>query len=170
MTTERGEPKPWAQQPDEPGAAYARFLTYLHLGRTRTLEAAIAAWRSANPAKKREKTRAPSKASISGTWAAESSRYEWVARARAWDIEMMVDLGYDTVVDFVNTLSLLASKTLRAAASQQVRPRGLKTILQLVNLLGSFIPAETVAAIRADAEGRRVSAIGARGGAQEPEP
>src|SRR5262249_28786381 len=34
--------KPWDQQPDEPDAAYSRFLMYRNLGPARTLDAAFA--------------------------------------------------------------------------------------------------------------------------------
>lgn len=167
MADEQSPRKAWEQQPDEPAAAYARFQVYLTLGRTRSLELAYA---SQKAAKKRDKPRGAAKTSISGTWAADCSKYNWVERALAYDIDMLTGKGYETVIDFINTLAILANKTLRAAAQDNIRPKTLKGILELVNILGSFIPAETVAAVRADAEQRRVSAIGSSGSKDEGQP
>ncbi len=148
-------PKPWDQQPNEPEAAYARFQIYLNLGRGRSLQQAYDAQRSAKDRKK------PRTKSISGTWGADCSKYHWVERALAKDIDDLTGKGYDTVIDFVNSLAILANKTVKALANEKVQPRSLKSILELVNVLGSYIPAETVAAVRADADQRRISAIGA---------
>lgn len=157
--------KPWEQLPDEPAAAYARFQVYLTLGRTRSLELAYS---SQKTAKQRERSRGTAKTSISGTWAADSSKYNWVERALAYDIDVLAGKGYETVIDFINTLSILANKTLRAVADDKIKPKSLEGILELVNILGSFIPAETVAAVRADAEQRRVGAIGASPAGSKP--
>lgn len=150
--------KPWDKLPNEPDAAYARFLVYLRLGRTRSLDAAYAADRGTAP--KRAKTRQPSGARRSGTWSDDCATYRWTERALAYDIDALTSKGYETVIDFVNTLAILANKTVKALADEKIKPRGLKAIVEMVNVLGSYIPAETVAAVRADAEQRRISAIG----------
>lgn len=158
MVDEPRQSRLWEQLPDEPPAAFVRFQVYLNFGRARSLRVAQSALPTS--ATKRDKTRHLSKSSVNGQWASDCTKYRWVERARAWDIEQLADVGYDAVVNFINMLALLSSKTLTALASEKIKPKSLKTIMEVVNLLGSFIPAETVAAVRADASERRTPSIG----------
>ncbi len=160
MVSEMAKGKAWEQMEGEPDAAYARFLVYLSLGRVRSVDLAFQTSQkgAANRGKSRRGHKVREKAS--GTWFEDSSKYCWVERALAKDIDDLTGKGYETVIDFVNTLAILANKTLKSIANDKIRPRSLKSVLELVNILGGFIPAETVSAVRADAEGRRISALG----------
>ena len=70
----------WDQLTEEPPAAYARFLVYLHLGAGRTLQAA---WDTCNA---QSGTGRKKSQKMSGQWGDDSTTYRWVERAKAWDI------------------------------------------------------------------------------------
>lgn len=160
-------PKLWEQwtahDPPESDAAYARFLLYCHLGPTRSLDAAYA-----QTASKRVKSRRSTKfakaigdeARASGTWAKDSATYDWERRAKAWDVDMLADVGKGIVVKYVYALDAAFAKILQTLHGKAA-PRTWAQAIEALTILGSFIPQETVAAIRADSEDDTVPAIGA---------
>lgn len=143
---------PWEQMDGEPDAAYRRFLEYRNLGPARSIDAAF---RAQAPKRTEKHQRA------AGQWKSDSVQFHWQERATAWDIEMLTDAGRDAVIKFIGALDKLAEKTLLALERKAVKPNNWHEIIEAVNILGSFIPAETVAALQSDAAEHRTPAIGA---------
>lgn len=155
----------WDKRDDESDAAYARFLVYRNLGPARSLDAAYAL---AKPkATKGNKRQRYGGTSISGQWTRDSVQFEWKTRADVWDVEMLTEVGKHAVVNFIHTLEAVSVKTLQELANAKRRPANWHEIMEAVNLLGSFIPAETVAALQSDAAEHRTPAIGGSGQATE---
>lgn len=146
------ERKPWEQLPEEPDAAYTHFLIYRNLGPARSLDAAYRVFKGAT--KRGKRLQAPS------GWGRESAQYDWVSRAAAWDVDVLVEHGRDTVVAFVESLRAIAFKSLRVLEDERIKPKSWAAALEAVSLLGGFIPSETVQQIQSDAREHRVSAIG----------
>lgn len=140
--------KAWEQIEGEPNEAYARFLVYRNLGVARTVQQTRKL-----TAKNGEKGR-------SGTLERESVDFKWAERASAWDIEALEQVGRNVVVQFVSALEAMALKTLTALNNDSIKPGDWEQVLKAVNTLGSFIPAETVEAVRTYATEHRISAIG----------
>lgn len=151
------EKRAWEQREGEPNEAYARFLVYRNLGRARSLESAYSL-DSGQAAKKSRK-----KQSISGQWTSDSTAYDWVERATAWDIEMLIIHGADVVLDFIEAMRNYANKTLRASFGEGLTPRDWGELTNALNTLGKFIPADTVAAIQDTAAEGQNPAIGNTG-------
>lgn len=147
------EKRAWEQREGEPNEAYARFLVYRNLGVTRTLDRAYRAF-VGNRRKSSER---------SGTWQENATRFNWSERASDWDIDYLVSSGRDAAIAFVNALEKLAVKSLSALEDDKMQPKDWKQVLEAVNIIGSFIPAETVEAIRAHAAEHRISPIGKTG-------
>ncbi len=139
------EKHPWDQLKEEDAAAYARFLMYRNLGPTRTIDLAYALAREA----KRGKGKQTSKRA-SGEWMRNSTNFDWPMRASAWDVAMLAEVGKKVVVHYVHALERAALKTLAVLEDPKVKPRGWGGAIEAINVLGGFIPAETIAAIRAD--------------------
>lgn len=73
--------QPWARQPKEPTLWYTRFQTYLYLGPARSYIAVYRAdAKSQRSAKEREGAR-----NVPGAWFAAVKRWNWYARANAFD-------------------------------------------------------------------------------------
>jgi len=71
----------WDRQEEESAAAYAAFCIYRDLGASRSVDSAAAASRQATgKPQANKKNRAPD------VWFSWSSRFQWVARARAYDV------------------------------------------------------------------------------------
>lgn len=138
----------WEQQESESNEAYARFLVYRNLGVSRSVQMARKL-----TAKKGEKGR-------SGAIERESADFNWQERASAWDIFNLEQSGRNTVVAFIGALEKLAYKSLQALDNDKIHPENWEEVVKAVNILGGFIPAETVEAIRLYAEQHRISAIG----------
>lgn len=71
-------PQPWERRPDESTQAYAAALTYFELGPTRSLQA-VATKLTGAP---RGPRKGPEKPGYLKRW---STKYQWVARAKAYD-------------------------------------------------------------------------------------
>jgi hypothetical protein len=152
-----GEPaRPWDRQDGEPEAAYFRFLCYRNLGPGRSLAKAAALYtrQPAGPGEARKGTR---KATSPGRWHLESSRWAWVSRARAWDCHVLAEHGIDAVLLFVDAVRDAALKVTEALDRLE-GPGSWKKATETLRLLGTLIPAETVAAVIA--HGQRLRAGG----------
>ena len=168
--------KPWDQIVGESNEAYARFLVYRNLGPTRSLAVAYAyTYTLGSPkATKRVKSRRSAKATksskslvstkVSGQWNKDSSQFQWQARATAWDIEMLTQVGQQTVVKFVTLLDDAVLMTLKHLKETKRKPRTWLDLFNAIKILGDFIPAETVAQIRDSAARDATPAIGAGSG------
>jgi hypothetical protein len=134
---------PWDQQPDEPAAAYARFLAYRNLGPGRSVEAAYQAYTGRKTAGKSRKSQA-----VSGTWTADCAGNNWVARAQAWDLHQMAAQGQLAVVGFVHGLEAYTHKVLEALRLTK-GPTTWDEITEALHVLSNVIPAATIAALHA---------------------
>lgn len=148
---------PWDQQPGEPTEAYARFLVYRNLGPARSLDAAYGA-----AAGNRRKSQ-----STSGQWLADSSAYNWVDRSTRWDIHNLTTAGAGAVAKFVKIIDLVALRSLEALENGDIKPTDWAGLVNALDKLGAYIPAETVSQIRDTAGRDGVAAIGAPG--QKPD-
>lgn len=149
--------KPWDRMDDESSAAYARFLVYRNLGPSRSVDKA---YKSIAP--KRVKSRR-----ASGQWDSDSAQYNWEERAHAWDIENLTEVGQRVVVKFVDVLELAAQQLLESILSGRIKPKTWAEVTQAINVLGNFVPAETVQKIRDIANSDGVPPVGAPDGKRE---
>ena len=137
------ELKPWDQLPDEPITAYRRFLIYRDLGPGRSLEKAYRATKG-NLAQGKKPT---------GAWTSDSTDFDWVNRATAWDIEMMSEHGTEAVINWVQSLVELSQQTLEELQGGRLKPRSFDQVLGALDVLGKFVTPETVEAAREFARG-----------------
>jgi hypothetical protein len=92
---EQKEPsEPWLRQKGEPAKLYLWFKRYLDLGPKRSLRKALADEPSAQKATKGDKNQAESKkglsnVSIPGSWSRASKVWNWVERAKAYDLHQV---------------------------------------------------------------------------------
>lgn len=145
MPDEIKERKPWDQLEGEPNAAYARFLVYRNVGPSRSLLKAYIA-QSGIASKSRKKPQVP------GSWQDECTKFDWVNRSLAWDIEMMSTVGLQAVLKFYNSFGIVADKVLAKLAEDKVKPKDWRQALDAFSRLGMFVPAETVRQIQDSAE------------------
>jgi hypothetical protein len=155
----------WEQREDESDAAYVRFLIYRSLGPARSL---VAAYQVVEPkATKRNKKQQGNNQQVSGQWTKDSAQFDWPARASAWDVQMLTEVGRETVINFLNALKLASEKTVAALSNEKIRPTSWRAALEAVILLGSFIPSETVARIQSDASDNRAGVTTAGAGTEQ---
>jgi hypothetical protein len=147
--------KLWEQQPDESQEAYARFLIYRNLGVARSLNKAyqIVPGRTG-------------KEKANGQWHEDCVKYNWVARASAWDISILTEVGQSVVAKYINALDLAFLKIIESLNSEKMKPRTWGSVIESINILGEFIPQETVAEIRRAQDADSVPAIGTSPGAK----
>lgn len=141
---------PWEKRDDESNAAYARFLIYRNLGVGRSLDLAY----HSLVVSKRDKTR------VSGQWQEDSSRYEWKARADAWDVYILTEVARGVVVKYVNALDKAFQRIIDSLSDAKMKPDNWGQVIGSLTTLGEFIPQETVATIRQNNEGDIVPSIG----------
>jgi hypothetical protein len=118
----------WVQRENESSKAYAAFLLYRDLGRSRSLVKAWALYKNGGKTK-----------DMQGYFEQWSSKHEWVKRCRAWDAhqqkkdeDALEDLRQLKRVEIVNA-ELEDYEKLRAQwleQSQYVRPVDVKTQLE----------------------------------------
>lgn len=129
----------WDQLPNEPDRAYARFLVYLHLGPGRSVE-------KAHNAGKSVKTR-------NGQWESDCTEYKWPERAAAFDVSMLSQRGAEVVVNWVQSIIGLSRLALDQIESGTIKPESVEQLLEVVNVLSSFITPEVIEASRDMASG-----------------
>ena len=131
------ERKPWDQLDNEPDRAYARFLVYLHLGPSRSIDRAF------HVASKRTTGRA------GGAWSADSTMYNWPSRATAYDINVLAPkLGTEVVINWSIAAGELSKQLLDEIREGKLRPRNFDQVLELFNVLSSLITPETLKAVQ----------------------
>lgn len=147
----------WDQMEGEPSDAYAHFLVYRNLGPARTVDDSynaafpVAPKKVAPKARSRRPEAKPLRAS--STWWRESRDYEWKERASAWDIHMLVNTVPEAMVSIMHTVNEFAKSSLRAVQSGKIQPKNFGELLAGVQLMASFISAETISAILAQRAG-----------------
>jgi hypothetical protein len=88
---------PWQQVEGEPAGAFTRFQVYLSLGPARSLRAAYRQYLEGNgrqPKGNKKQHRLP------GCWGKDAARWNWQARARAFDLEHLAGAGQIALVAF----------------------------------------------------------------------
>jgi hypothetical protein len=150
MSDETKERKPWDRQEGEPEEAYSHFLAYRNLGPGRSIDAAYFLSKE-SPRSKRKRT--PTAKRASHTWGVESSKWSWINRAIAWDIEMLETQGREVVTLYFTALRKAAFKILQALDNKNIKPKGWQGVLDGLHELSNVIPPETVAALRAHTGG-----------------
>ena len=119
---------PWDQQEGEPDSAYTHFTRYLYAGLGRSLRAAT----------KGDKRRR----SVGGQVSRLSSRWNWVARARAWDVKQMRTLGHDVVLMFIGSLRKVAQKL--AAKVESKNGLAKTDVLELLKFISLYVTPEII--------------------------
>ena len=123
MSSDTVKGRPWARLPGETVPAYAAFVQYLELGRSRSVAKALDA-AGAKPTNRRH-------------WQRWASKYTWVDRCRAYDSdELMSRVGertaarelakqkvYDQVEPMLDELRALSLGRMRAGDQQVVTDR-----------------------------------------------
>jgi hypothetical protein len=136
---------PWDQLEGEPSPAYARFLVYRNLGPGRSLERAYQAFLSTIYQESAENRRKPPQ--LSGQWSDDSSRYGWVARAAAWDIEMLATAGEQIVINFIEAVRALSQKAVEALSRPEVKPDDWRDLLEAIRIVGDVLSVEAIATV-----------------------
>jgi hypothetical protein len=158
VSTKPPATKPWDRLPDEPAAQYSRFLVYLSLGPSRSLVAAYRAYSAGTttPGTTADATDATEPTASNGaeegsqrlhapgSWSRASARWEWPRRARAHDVEQLLEHGRETVILLVHALRGVALKTLEALADENIRPTSWGELVTALNCLGSHVPPEAI--------------------------
>jgi hypothetical protein len=78
----------WERREEESDEAFAAFATYRDMGRQRSIDAAYATYVAKSGKEKRKRSKPVARNRAAGGWHTWSSRYEWVARASAYDDHM----------------------------------------------------------------------------------
>lgn len=137
------EAKPWDRLPDEPVAAYTRFLIYRSMGPGRSVEAAYTTY--AGPPEEGGRRRVP------GQWERDCATFRWVERASAWDVENLAETGKQAVLSFVAAIEVATAKALRALKRPEMEPLTFEEAIKALDVLGKLIPAATVRSLVPDA-------------------
>ena len=126
--------QPWDQREGESDAAYARFLHYLNLGSTRSLNAAYVAYSEVSKGGERCQ-RAP------GSWQAESVEKDWVKKANSWDVQQLKEKGEQAVKLYFDCLHKITSKTLSELEQETVVPKTWGELLMTFDKLSQWMGA-----------------------------
>jgi hypothetical protein len=81
---------------------------------------------------------------VPGSWSRASARWEWPKRARAHDVEQLLEHGRETVILLVHALRGVALKALEALADENVKPNTWSELITALNCLGSHVPPEAI--------------------------
>jgi hypothetical protein len=126
--------KPWDRLPEEPATMFSRFLCYLHLGPTRSLEAAYRAWHGAQQGTEGHNPPAAS----SGAWRRAAKAFKWRERALAFDLANMEAGGLEALVAFSETISRAIAKLLGSLDSM-APPTSWKEFTEVLHGLSPYI-------------------------------
>lgn len=127
----------WDQQPGESDQAYTRFLYYRNIGPTRSISKAFYKYSEEGGETQRS----------SGTWYAESSQWKWVARAHAYDVHTLQEVGRQAAIKLVHAIQAYATKVLDSLLDPKIRPENWEEACDALTILARFVPADTVNAI-----------------------
>jgi hypothetical protein len=132
--------KPWEQLDTESNAAYVRFLSYRNLGPLRTLQKAYETHQADQPAKKRNKSQAPT-----GVWTDDSTAYNWRERATAWDVANLLQEGEQAATFYVGAMRKHARKVYESL--DQLDPERYDDAIKGLELLAKLFPPDVLAAL-----------------------
>jgi hypothetical protein len=139
------EPKAWDQLPGESNSAYARFLIYRNLGPARTLDAAYQS--TVEKSKKKQ--------SISGQWTKDSTVFDWIRRADAWDIDILRTNGRKVVLLFIRGLERVVTKSVATLEKDGIEPETWSAAVNALHTVGQYIPAEASREVQSDRDADR---------------
>jgi hypothetical protein len=126
----------WDQRrPGESDAAYARFLIYLALGTTRSVDRAYAAHRGAGKGKKSQPA--------SGQWTNDAASFKWWERAEAWDVWWLQQVSDATQVAMTELACSLARRGVKLAQDDS-KPNSFRGALEILKELAFLVPKKTI--------------------------
>lgn len=114
---------------------------YRNLGLSRSLSAAATFIRSDVPESEAVKSR--KKPQIPGNIQDESAKYQWVERARAWDIETLQLYGDRIIIAYLAGLDALARKALDYLADESNKLDNWESAVRYLELIGKIVNGET---------------------------
>lgn len=135
--------EPWEQRPDEPDAAYARFLCYRNLGPARSLSRAFVMFHDLGDITNGEGD-GPASVRASGTWVQDSARYDWPARALAWDVFVLADLSKDLVAALRGAMVTTMTKILGSLMDPAFRPADWSQAVEGLHTIAKMLPPEVL--------------------------
>jgi len=134
----------WDQMADESAAEYQRFLAYVSLGPSRSIDKAYRHYckrlAGADEVGVRAKT-AP------GNWQQNAVRYRWKDRAQAWDVAKIRAYGNRVVLLWVHGLEVLAEKGLAAARRYKPGDDAWADVLNTFRTVAAHLTPEGVRAV-----------------------
>lgn len=134
------EKKEWDQLEGEPNESYTRFLFYLQMGPTRSINTAYRAW--ASTAKKSIK----SGKHASGQWAEDSTKYHWRERASRWDVEQLLSTVPETASIVFKSILGFAKITLESIESGKHKPANWQQVQESLSVIASLVSPAVIAA------------------------
>lgn len=141
MTTPR---HPWDRRPDESLVEYQRFLCYVSLGPTRSIDGAYRKhWAQHAPGEgggTRPKV-AP------GNWQENATRNAWKDRAHQWDVSRIRAYGNRLAVLWVHGVETLAAKALRSVKRFNPGDPAWGDVLDTFKLIASQLTPEGIRAV-----------------------
>jgi len=144
----------WDQQPGESSTQYADFLTYMALGRGRTIDGAYRAkYLSLQRVSAANDTYDPlpaknvlSPVKASGPWWQMASRWRWEERASKHDVFALSQLVPQTVTDIFKVIGAFAKVTLEALENGSVKPQQWSEAKGAVETLASYVSPDIIQA------------------------
>jgi hypothetical protein len=139
--------QPWEQQPGEPDKAYTHFLCYRDFGPERSLEKA---YQSTLPVRTNAEggiVERNKRQQASGAWSKESSRWNWSARAHAWDLHQFSTYGRNTVFAYVRLVHGMVSREMTTLDDPALKPSAWKEFQETVESIAKLIPSASVDAL-----------------------
>ena len=134
----------WERLTDETAVEYTRFLAYVSLGPSRSVDAAYRRYckRVAG-----EDTAGSRPKVAPGNWQENSSRHKWKDRAHAWDVSKMKAYGGRLVVLWVHGVEVLARKAYKAARKYRPGDQQWGDVLNTYRTIAAHLTPEGVRAV-----------------------
>ncbi len=142
---------PWEQRPGEPDDMYVAFLFFRNLGPTRTVLNAWICYRKtgeqaivAGGGKRVVATpvQAP------GHWQTACARWQWLARAGAWDIEKLKGCGNRLYMTWLDLVMTAAQKCAMKLADPNCQPKDFSQAANFIRDLSTVLNPDVIAQIR----------------------
>jgi hypothetical protein len=132
---------PWDRREGESEADYAKFMAYLSLGPTRTINTAYRSFVGvvAGPDKTGRRSKYPP-----GSWLALSSRWEWVERTAAWDTHNLRAAALRIAKLWVAGVEVLARKAFRSAKQYNPGDKPWAAVLDTFKVVSANLSFEAI--------------------------
>ena len=147
-----GQRQVWDQQPNEPRAAYVRFVVFRSLGPCRSVALAAevaasnlnAAIQTQSGPKRRKNPKKSETISIR-QWYDDSSEWNWSERACAWDLHVFAESCEQVQAAMTDLMRQIACKALESIVKGSA-PANWPQILQTFEVLACHAPTHNPAA------------------------